>query len=210
MRRLVSLPHFIVMKMLEFVLSYMIKINMILSFGFWFLFCTTPFSVAARAKCIVLPRRNRRRQGRGQWRNITSGGSMLCELAALACYVEAKGVLTGEGTSCQQRFWVANICLIRGLALTAAALMEFFSLKVVCAPLPLACCHQCVYPSFFQLPLFSVGSTGFWCSQDCGCGMVDWFCYTYHWSSCNYVVRRLPVGSQCRIAEYCIIKMYFM
>ena len=118
MRRLVSLPHFIVMKMLEFVLSYMIKINMILSFGFWFLFCPTPFSVAARAKCIVLPRRNWRRQGWGQWRNITSGGSMLCEIAALACYVEAKGVLTGEGTSCQQRFWVANICLIRGLALT--------------------------------------------------------------------------------------------
>jgi len=131
---------------------------------------------------------------------------MWCELAALAFNVEAKGVLTGEGTWCQQRFCVANICLIRGLALTAAALMEFFSLKVVCAPLPLACCHQCVYPSFFQLPLFSVGSTGFWCSQDCGCGMVDWFCYTYHWSSCNYVVRRLPVGSQCRIAEDCIIK----
>jgi len=57
--------------------------------------------------------------------------------------------------------------------ITAAALMEFFSLKVVCALLPLACCHQCVYPSFFQLPLVSVGSTGFWWSRDCDCGMVD-------------------------------------
>jgi hypothetical protein len=128
------------------------------------------------------------------------------ELAALAFNIEVNGVLTGEGIWCQQPLWIANICLIQRLALTAAALMEFFLCWRLLCLLP--CCHRCVYPSFFSVTFIFRWFNGFlvvtrlWLQR----GAIRYFGYTYHWSSCDYVVSRLPVGSSSRIAEDCIIK----